>query len=222
MIKSITNPSLAAVAAAVALLMAAPQPAQAQDDSYANAKGKFQIRARGIWVAPVESANSISIGGDVDISNQVVPELDFTYFVTDNIAFELIAAITPHDVRAVGTAAGDVDLGDVTLLPPTLTLQYHVPFDNGFKPYVGVGINYTAFFDEDVPSAGVVTDTHFDDSVGPALQVGMDYFLTDDWFVNLDFKYLFIDTDVSINGGDITASVDINPIVFGFGVGYRF
>ena len=156
--------------------------------------------------------------------NIPVPELIIAQALrmTDNIAFELIAAITPHDVRAVGTAAGDVDLGDVTLLPPTLTLQYHVPFDNGFKPYVGVGINYTAFFDEDVPSAGVVTDTHFDDSVGPALQVGMDYFLTDDWFVNLDFKYLFIDTDVSINGGDITASVDINPIVFGFGVGYRF
>ena len=89
--------------------------------AFANAND-ILIRGRIIGVLPNESASIDPIGGDVDIEDQIVPEVDFTYFFTDNIAVEAIAAVTPHDVRATGTSLGDVDLGDVWLLPPTVTL----------------------------------------------------------------------------------------------------
>lgn len=183
--------------------------------------GDWLVRARAIYVTPDESAD-ISIGGKPTIDNSVMPELDFSYFFTDNIAVELILAVTPHDVGAVGTDIGDVDAGDVTLLPPTLTLQYHFMPKEKMSPYVGVGVNYTKFFDADVPSGGVITDIDYDSSFGLALQAGIDYAINDRWLINVDVKKIWINTDVSINAGAVTADVDIDPWIFGFGFGYRF
>lgn len=198
--------------AIAALLTAAPASAES---------GDWLVRLRAINVAPNESADIATIGGDVDIDTSVVPELDITYFVRDQWAVELILGVTPHDVTAVGTSLGDVDLGDVTLLPPTLTLQYHFNPQGQVRPYVGAGVNYTHFFDADLPAGSALTSIDYDASFGLAAQAGVDFALDDDWFVNVDVKYIDIDTDVTINGA-IAADVLIDPVVFGIGLGRRF
>lgn len=198
--------------AIAALLTAAPASAES---------GDWLVRLRAINVAPNESADIATIGGDVDIDTSVVPELDITYFVRDQWAVELILGVTPHDVTAVGTTLGDVDLGDVTLLPPTLTLQYHFNPQGQVRPYVGAGVNYTHFFDADLPAGSALTSIDYDASFGLAAQAGVDFALDDDWFVNVDVKYIDIDTDVTINGA-IAADVQIDPVVFGIGLGRRF
>ena len=99
------------------------------------------IRLRGIIAVPDESADIEAIGGDVDVDSFVVPELDISYFFTEKIAAELILATTNHDAVAVDTALGDVDIGDVWLLPPTVTLQYHFSPRGSIRPYVGAGVN---------------------------------------------------------------------------------
>ena len=159
----------------------------------------WMVRARVLGVLPAE-AGALSVGGTalqggVDIGDQYVPELDITYFFTKNIAAELILAVTPHDVKATNVTVpgaltnANIDLGDVWLLPPTLTLQYH--FQNGtrFKPYVGAGVNATFFFNED---AGPVADgVDYDSSFGPALQAGFDYDLDGKeggWALNADMQ----------------------------------
>ncbi len=187
-------------------------PALAANDS------PWMVRARGILVAPAEHADISPIGGDVDIDNSVVPEVDVTYFLSENIAVELIAAVTPHDVAH----STGVDLGSAWLLPPTLTLQYHFdPKGASMRPYVGVGVNYTTFFGVDEP-AGL--DISYDDSFGLALQAGIDIPFGNGWSVNVDVKKIYINTDVTIVGlGPVVeADVDINPVVFGVGVGYRY
>ena len=185
---------------------------------------KWQARFRFISVVPNESAKIETIGGDADISSAYVPELDFTYFFTENWAAELILATTNHDVKAIGTAAGNIDLGDVWLLPPTLTVQYH--FTGGtLKPYLGLGFNYTIFYSVD---EGLVADSvDYDNSIGFALQAGLDYALGEKWFLNLDVKQIFLQTDAIVNattalGATVEADVDINPLVIGFGVGMKF
>ncbi len=198
--------------AIAALLTAAPASAES---------GDWLVRLRAINVAPNESADIATIGGDVDIDTSVVPELDITYFVRDQWAVELILGVTPHDVTAVGTSLGDVELGDVTLLPPTLTLQYHFNPQGQVRPYVGAGVNYTHFFDADLPAGSALTSIDYDASFGLAAQAGVDFALDDDWFVNVDVKYIDIDTDVTINGA-IAADVLIDPVVFGIGLGRRF
>ncbi|WP_421806937.1 OmpW/AlkL family protein [Flagellimonas sp.] len=192
-------------------------------DAPADKGGTWQFRLRGIVVSPDESADIEAIGGDVDISTAVVPELDITYFFNENWSMELILATAKHDVKAVETAAGEIDLGSVWLLPPTLTGQYHFTGGN-FVPYVGAGVNLTLFYGVD--EGPVVDDIEYDTAVGFALQSGFDYMLNDKWFLNFDVKKLFLNTTATVNattalGATVDADVDINPWIFGFGVGIK-
>lgn len=183
--------------------------------SAAEGDSPWLVRVRGIYVSPDESATVTGLAGTVDADGALVPELDITYFFTDNIAAELILATSNHDM----SATAGVDLGDVWVLPPTLTLQYHFMPNGQFRPYVGAGINYTIFYGEDT---GAVASIDYEDGFGYALQAGMDYDLGNQWVFNIDVKKLWLNTDVSINGGAITADVDLDPWIFGAGFGYRF
>ena len=175
----------------------------------------WMIRVRAIHVAPDESATVTGLTGTVKAGSATIPELDISYFFTDNIAAELILATSNHDM----SATAGVDLGDVWLLPPTLTLQYHFTPKALFRPYVGAGVNYTIFYGGD---SGAVASIDYDNSFGFVLQAGMDYDLGNQWVFNVDVKKLWLNTDVSINGGAITADVDLDPWIFGAGFGYRF
>ncbi len=184
--------------------------------AYAKDAGDILIRVRGIGVVPDESGTTDALGGSIEIDNAYVPELDFTYFFTENIAAELILATAKHDVTLKNP---NVDLGSVWLLPPTLTLQYHFLPKSRVSPYLGAGVNYTIFYNE---KSGGVNDISYDNSFGLALQAGVDVMVDDAWSVNFDVKKIFLNTDVSVNGGAVNADVDIDPWIFGIGVGYRF
>ena len=185
--------------------------------------GDFMIRGRALGVVPQESSTvNIGgfVGGEAKVDNSVVPEVDFTYFFTPNIAVEAIAAITPHKVKAVNTAAGpEVDIGKAWLLPPTVTLQYHFTQFQSFKPYLGAGINYTHFFNE---KPGALSSVTYEDSWGGALQAGVDIHLQDHWYLNADVKKVFINTKAEFNGGAVQGDVDIDPWLVGVGLAYRF
>ena len=221
--------------------------------SVAHADSGWMVRGRVLNVIPDEGGDLNvrgvdTIPGDVDIDDSFVPELDISYFLNDNIAFELILGVTPHDVKAVDVTIPDaatlqdgdinvpeVPLGDVWLLPPTLTAQYHFTNMGKFKPYVGAGLNYTIFFDED---AGAVADSiSYDASFGGALQAGFDFDFDGEqggWAFNVDVKKVWITTDVTVDLTSYAApltpldevfidtEVDINPWIVGVGAGYRF
>lgn len=206
---------IAAASLALASAMAISS-ASAQDSPW-------QVRVRGLVVVPDESATIEGVGGTVNIDTQVVPEIDISYFFTDNISAELVLAVSPHDISAVGTAAGDFPVGSTTLLPPSLVLQYHLPVNDIVKPYVGAGVNYTFFLDQDARGP-VVTDLDLDSSFGWVVQTGIDINLSEKWFLNLDAKKIWLDTDAEITTtlGTVNADVNINPWTFGFGFGYRF
>lgn len=188
---------------------------------------RWQVRLRGVGVVPVESAKVGVIGGDVAISNALIPELDFTYFFTKHIAAELILGTAKHDVQAVNTVAGNIDLGSVYLLPPTLTAQYHFfpSNDNVFKPYIGAGLNYTLFYNV---KSGAVADVKYDNALGYAAQLGFDLMINEKFFVNVDAKRLFLKTDVSVDASNLVAGltvpaeVKINPWLVGIGFGMKF
>ncbi|EWY41397.1 membrane protein [Skermanella stibiiresistens SB22] len=215
-----------AVSALTAALFAAgtPAPASAQDAGAFKPKaaGDINIRLRGIGVIPTERGDIKTAGGtdttlDTRLGNAYVPEVDVSYFLTENLALELIAATTKHDVDA----SNGLDLGSVWLLPPTLTLQYHFLPKERFSPYVGAGVNYTLFYNE---KKGALRSISYEDGFGIALQAGIDYAISGPWSLNVDVKKLWLNTDVKANlgGTALKADVDINPWIFGVGLGYRF
>jgi outer membrane protein len=182
------------------------------------------IRVRAIGVIPEDNSSSVSvIGGHVSTSAQPAPEIDFSYFFTDNIAAELIAATTRHTLTATGTAAGNVDVGSTYVLPPTLTSQYHFLPREQFSPYVGVGLNASFFYD--IKAAGpTITSLSVNNSWGPAIQAGVDYNFAGHWFANLDVKQIFLNTATHVSAGAlrVKAKTDLDPLVAGAGIGYRF
>ncbi|MBI2509129.1 MAG: OmpW family protein, partial [Betaproteobacteria bacterium] len=102
--------------------------------------------------------------------------------------------------------------------PPTLTLQYHFTPEAKWRPYVGVGVNYTRFTDPDL-AGGLTVDRN---SWGAALQAGIDIEVTKRFFVNLDVKKVFIDTKVKTAAGAFVTKLDIDPVIVGVGVGWKF
>ena len=182
--------------------------------AFAHQAGDILVRGGAMTVAPTTDADETF---DVDSNTQL--GLTFSYMVTDNWGVELLAA-TPfsHDVSLKG--AGEV--ASVKHLPPTLMAQYY--FGNAqskVRPYVGAGVNYTFFFDEE--GLGVLNgaDVKADDSWGLAAQAGVDMDVTDNLFINGSVWFMDIDTDVSVGGSQVdTANID--PVGLMVGLGYRF
>lgn len=175
------------------------------------AQGDWLGRARLINISPNASSSALNI----DVNSKVAPELDFSYFATSNIALELILATRKHDVTA-----GGAPVGTVKHLPPTLLLQYHFMPDRQFRPYVGAGINYTRFYDVNLAGGALTLDKS---SWGPAIQAGMDIALDKRFFLNIDVKKIWMDTDVKVAAtGATAANLKINPVIFGIGVGMKF
>lgn len=178
------------------------------------------VRARALNVKADGNSHVSTLGGHVDVTSDQTPELDFTRFINQNWAAELILATTKHDVSAKGSAAGDkLGIGSVKLLPPTLTLQYHFRPQETFRPYAGAGLNYTFFFN--AKSGGAATSVKYQDHLGYALQAGFDYMIDSRFGINFDIKKIFLRTNVQVNNA-YTAKVKLDPWLVGLGLSYRF
>ena len=221
--------------------------------------GDIVVRLRATHIAPDESSK---LGAQTDatytagttaaavygsntaelrVDSNTIPEIDFSYYITKNIAAELILAVgTEHDVSVTGTGgvlAGNRGLGSVNLLPPTLTLQWHFNPDQTIDPYLGAGLSYVRAMDRSLTAHTTLGDLpiHIErNSFGPAIQAGVDYNLENKWLINLDVKKIWFGTDVSLDPtavagtAGLTAgwkkidSLDVDPWVVSVGFGKKF
>lgn len=175
------------------------------------------VRVRAVYINPADKSDPVGGTGASDrlhVSDKWIPEVDISYFLTPNWAAELVLTYPQkHDVTLDGQR-----IGSFKHLPPTLLAQYHFLPGAQIDPYVGAGINYTLISKVDILN-GAGRLEH--DSIGGALQAGVDFRIDSKWSVNLDVKKVQIRSDVDING--VRASrVRIDPVLFGVGVGYRF
>ena len=219
------NMTLAAAVAVMTLATGAATGASAQTAN------DWQVARKGDWIVTgritdVSSGADDSIftsagadtGLNVDVGNDVMPTLGFTYFLTDNISVEAILGATQHEIRAQGGAT-DVAVHETWVLPPVVTLQYRPAPEARVSPYVGAGINYMLFFDGKDQN-GFTVD--LEDGFGYALQAGADIAVTGPWTLNIDVKKVWFDTEATINGGALTSDVNLDPLVVSVGFGRKF
>ena len=195
------------IAAAVGMLVAGSVAAQ---------ESPWLVRARAV---NLNMANEVTTAGlaTVGANDKTIGEVDVTYFFNKNVAAELILTLPQKQV----VSAGATSLGTFKHLPPTLTLQYHFTDFQGFKPYVGAGINYTKITGDNLALGG--NALHLDDqSFGAAFQVGVDVPLTKQVSLNFDVKKVYIRSDVYTAAGASLGTLKLDPVLVGVGVGYRF
>jgi outer membrane protein len=216
--------TIAALAGVLAITGGLAGPAEAADAAAAEGfkAGDILVRLRGVYVDPEVSTNSSTIGGKVRASDSLTPEIDGTYFFTPHIAVEAIGAVTRHHMALNGSTAGNVDLGRVELLPPTVTAQYHFLPTSTVNPYLGAGVNYTWFFGVKEAPGSAANIVRYDNNFGEVLQAGADFHLCGNWYANVDVKQVFLSTVAHVNHSAIMADVNLNPTLVGVGVGYKF
>lgn len=196
----------------------------------------FAVNIGAISVAPDDSSSSLNVieqvaglaAGSTELAVNSNTQLGLTldYRLKPNWAVQLIAA-TPfsHDMKVKGSAIDGLNVGKTKHLPPTLLAQYHfMPEHQTFDPFVGVGLNYTIFFDEQidtqlkdalqalgVTSANDSVTLKAKSSFGLALQAGVNIKLSEKLGVHLMVSKMDIDTTgrVQVNGTTVQ-SVDIN------------
>jgi outer membrane protein len=184
-------------------------------------KGDVVVRLRATHIAPDESSH-LNLSGyqRLEVDSNTIPEIDFSYYFTKNIAAELILATgTRHDVNAIANDGSVSKLGSINLLPPTLTAQWHFNPDQTIDPYVGAGVSYIRAMDRNLnlSTTGITVDRNM---FGPALQAGIDYNLQNKWLVNFDVKKIWFSTDV--NTTSKIDDLDVDPWVVSFGIGKKF
>ena len=212
--------------------------------------GDFILRAGVVHVAPDDSSDSINlISGEpllgAGVNSQVTVDsnsqlgLRATYMFTNNLGLGILGA-TPfkHNIKGGGDLPGDLKLGETKHLPPTITLQYF-PMNSAsaLQPYVGVGVNYTTFFEEKTSenlngALGVASsELELDDSVGVAVEFGVDYMLSENFGLNAAIWWADINTDAKVKvyddaGNYVTETdefeVEIDPMVYMVGFTYKF
>ncbi|MDG1733374.1 MAG: OmpW family outer membrane protein [Thalassotalea sp.] len=195
--------------------------------------GDFVVRAGATMVSPDSGKSGVDLNGadsglTVSVDDNTQLGLNFVYFFDSNWAIEVLAA-TPftHDVK-LQAGGEETTLGEVTHLPPTVSAIYYFDTGTKFQPYVGAGLNYTIFFDEEFSStyeeAGF-SDLELDGSLGFAVQVGADYQLNDNWHVNASVRYIDIATEAKFTVADSikgSSDIDVDPMVYSVMLGYKF
>ncbi len=204
--------------------------------------GDMIVRGGAASVVPNDDSSALNLVGTgelpstgVSVDDDTQLMLTFTYMVNSHWGLELLAS-TPfeHDIDTEGLGGldlglTDINLGSVEHLPPTLSIVwYPLESSSGFQPYIGAGVNYWLVLDENLSgtasSALGASNLKLDDSAGLAVRAGFDYKLNESWSFNAGLWYIDISTDASVDTalGTITVDVDVDPMVYGIGVGYHF
>ena len=218
MIKKLNAPVLLISAA-----MLSSAPAMAYE------AGDILMRVGTASVNPEKTSDDVDqvAGAQASANDNTQLGISGTYMVTDKIGVEVLGA-TPftHKLKGKGGLSG-TNIGEVKHLPPTVSAQYYfMDNESAFQPYVGAGLNITVFFDEKVDSDlnGAYQDLDLDESVGLAVQAGVDYSINENMFVNASAMYAKIGTTATLKGsaGELNVDYDLDPMVYRVNFGYKF
>lgn len=155
-------------------------------------------------VAP-KNGNGILADMPASVGENARPIVTFEYFLRDNLGIEVLGALPfKHNI-----SLGDLgQVGQTKHLPPTISINWHIPTQTAFTPFIGLGLNYTKFFEE----SSKVGALKIKDSFGLAATLGVDYALSKTTSLRADLRYINIDSKVMLDGNYI-GKVKIDPVV---------
>ncbi len=171
----------------------------------------------GAHVVDPKSDNGRLAGAKTTIGSSTRPTFSIEYMLTPELGFEALAALPfEHTLRLDGQRAATVKQ-----LPPVLGVNYHFLVGSAVSPFVGLGVNYTHFYDGH--GVGPLFGAHVvaKDSWGAAAHGGIDFRLSDRWMLTADVRWIDISSKVHVNGADV-GKAKVDPFVYGLSAGWRF
>lgn len=194
------------------LLLACLATAALAAPSLAQSAGDMTLGFGVGYVSPKDGNGTVA-GAEVDIDSNARPIITFEYFFRDNVGVEVLGALPfKHDINLGGTK-----IGTTKHLPPTVSINWHIPTGGPLTPFVGVGLNYTTFFEDRSP----LGDLEIDDSFGLAATLGLDYAISEKGAVRFDLRYIDIDSDVKLDGVKV-GEVEVDPLVASISYVWKF
>ncbi|WP_126223400.1 OmpW/AlkL family protein [Burkholderia ambifaria] len=215
----------------------------------------FSNSSSGQLVSSSQFGTFPSPGTSAEIHNTFTAGLLLDAFVTDHIAAEVVLAYPPTlnvyaqgNAAPLGSAGPQLPLGALRPLasarawPATVQLKYNfMRADANFRPYVGVGVNYTWYTNIKINSTfngaaqsfagpGGSVQSSLSNSWNPVVSAGFTYKIAQHWFANGMLMYIPLKTNATINSvaadGTVTLSnkmhIKADPLIAFVGVGYRF
>jgi outer membrane protein len=179
----------------------------------------------------------VPAGTNIDAKDVQTLYLAYVRSLTTHFDVELTAGWPPLQ-KTVGR--GPATLGSVPYngqiiasarwLAPTLLLEYEfLAPDSKFRPYIGLGVNYTAFYDRDSTAAGDAasggpTRLSLTSSVGVAGTVGLSYRIAGNWKAYASYSASQVKTrlEAETAGVERTAHINFGPQALVVAVGYSF
>lgn len=152
------------------------------------------------------------------VDNAAGISLGATYLLTKHWAIELFSAFPkPNDVHD----ADEARAARFSMVPSSATLQYHITDANGvFRAYAAAGYSYTRLSGERTKTSLSGQSLDLEDSNGLTAAVGLDMDLGSKWFVNVDARWMDIDSDMRIDALP-RGTLELDPFMFGLSLGRR-
>jgi outer membrane protein len=199
------------------LFIAAALGAVAAPAAHADTNDNWVVRF-GAHVVDPKGNNGTLAGMKATVDSSVRPSASLEYMITPNLGVDVLAAWPfEHDVKLSGLGK----VAQTKQLPPTVGLNYHFMPQNSWSPFLGLGLNYTNFFDTKAAGALQGNSVSIANSWGVAAHAGIDFNINPKWLITADVRWINIKSDVKLNGAKI-GTATINPMVYGISAGYRF
>ncbi len=209
------------------MIMAVFSPALASAED-----GDWLIRAGVHLLNPDKSNLEGVLGGDLVLDKGEAFSLNAEYMLSQHVGIDLfVPTYFSLDLELKGLPGGTQNIGETDLWTPIIGLNWHFNPDGAIRPYIGLGAAFANFTGEELTGGGLPAGSSidFDQAFGPAGRVGLDIGTSEHWFLNLDVRYIDLDTDVETNVpaglGSTTnflGEANIDPWLYGVAVGYRF
>jgi outer membrane protein len=226
---------LIGTAAAAALFYALP--AAADDEVWNNS---FRLGLYSIFYhSKADDLSGPYVPAGVNLKAKDLETLYVAYVRRLSSAFELEFAVGYPPLSKV-EARGPATLGSVPYngqtiasarwLSPTLLIDYKFFSESSrWRPYIGVGVNYTTFYDRNSTAQGNAasggpTRLSLTSSVGPAGTVGLSYNVSGHWHVYTSYSISRVNTDLTADTGGVirTTRIKFGPQAWVVSAGYSF
>ncbi|MBN3782864.1 OmpW family protein [Burkholderia sp. Ac-20345] len=227
--------------------------ALASGSANAQSKGDTTVGVGWLHIMPQSKSDPLvveSVNGA--LVNQVLPgtglhadagdtaSLTVEHYFTDHIGVALMAAMPfTNDLSGDGALSRYGVIGKTKPMAPILELRYHF-FDSAarFRPFAGVGVNYTWFESTRATNGAFVSDTcgqgcsmqsKLSASWNPSFTVGLSYKISKKWAIDASATYIPLSTTLTSQTRSVTgvetvtkAQIKVHPIISRIEVSYSF